>query len=248
MGDVAPENFVLYNTDSGIVIISNGIRVRILDELSKRNPSLTELVDLTGKAQSTLSVHLESMVKDGVIASREDPEDNRRKIYSISSLRIAETKPPDSESFEKAREIFADMVDEPEKISNYMIYFLYTIMDSRGLSVGPLTEIIGSIHAQAVSGKFRKGRIEDVVDQIRKYYSFANMGKVTIYSFNPLTIIVDTEFKLSKGAAEAMGRYSVGYFRKSLELVYGMPFELSSSEVFGTENNYFRFVLDHKSL
>ncbi len=121
-------------------------------------------------------------------------------------------------------------------------------MDSRGLSVGPLTEIIGSIHAQAVSGKFRKGRIEDVVDQIRKYYSFANMGKVTIYSFNPLTIIVDTEFKLSKGAAEAMGRYSVGYFRKSLELVYGMPFELSSSEVFGTENNYFRFVLDHKSL
>ena len=248
MGDVAPENFVLYNTDNGIVIITNGVRVRILDELSKRNLSLTELVDLTGKAQSTLSVHLESMVNDGVIKSREDPEDNRRKIYSISSLRVAETKTPDSESFEKAREIFADMVDYPDKIGNYMIYFLYTIMDSRGLSVGPLAEIIGSIHAQAIGGKIQKGPIEDVVDQIRKYYTFANMGKVTIYSFNPLTLIVDSEFKLSKGAAETMGRYPVGYFSKALEIVYGTPFELSSSEVFGSENNYFRFVLDYKSL
>ncbi len=248
MGDVAPENFVLYNTDKGIVIISNEVRVRILDELSRRNLSPTELVNLTGKAQSTLFVHLDSMVKDGVITSWEDPEDNRRKIYSISSLRIAETKTPDSESFEKAREIFADMVDDPDKISNYMIYFLYTIMDSRGLFVGPLAEIIGGIHAQAISGKLHKGPIEDVVGQIIKYYSFANMGKVTIYSFNPLTIIVDTEFKLSRGAAEAMGRYSVGYFFKSLEFVFGTPFELSSSEVFGAENNYFRFVLDRKSL
>lgn len=241
-------DFVLYHTDKGLVYISNGVRVRILDELSKRNLSLTEMVEITGKAQSTLSVHLDSMVKEGVIISREDPDDNRRKTYSISSVRLAETKAPDSESLAKSKEIFADMADEPESISNYMVSFLYVAMDSIGLSIGPMSKIMGSVHAQAISGRFQKGPIEEVIDDIRKYYSFANMGKVTVFSFNPLTLIIDSEFNVSKGAAETMGMYAVGYFAKALEMVYGMSFTAVSSEVFGPENNYFRFVLDHKAL
>ncbi len=240
--------FVLYHTDKGLVHISNGVQVRILDELSKRNLSLTEMVEITGKAQSTLSVHLDNMVKEGVITSKEDPEDNRRKTYSISSVRIAETRPPDPESLAKSKEIFSDMADDPESISNYMVSFLYVAMDSMGLSVGPLSKMMGGVHAQAIGGKFQKGPIEEVIDDIRKYYSFANMGKVTVFSFNPLTLIIDSKFNVSKGAAEVMGMYAVGYFAKALEMVYGMSFTAVSSEVFGPENNYFRFVLDHKPL
>ena len=247
MSDTMAGEFVLYHTGKGLVHISNGVRVRILDELSKRNLSLTEMVEITGKAQSTLSVHLDSMVKEGVITSREDPDDNRRKTYSISSVRLAETKSPDSESLAKSKEIFADMADEPESISNYMVSFLYVAMDSVGLSLGPMSKIMGSVHAQAIGGRFQKGPIEEVIDDIRKYYSFANMGKVTVFSFNPLTLIIDSELNVSKGAAETMGMYAVGYFAKALEMVYGMSFTVVSSEVFGPENNYFRFVLDNKA-
>lgn len=245
MGDVATEGFVLYLTDKGLVHISNDIRVRILDELDKRSLSLSDLVDITGKAQSTLSVHLDKMVKDGVIKSQEDPEDNRRKMYSISSIRLAETKSPVPESLDRAAEIFTGMSDEPETISNFMISFIYVAMDSIGLSIGPFSEGLGSLHARALEKKFCNGPIDEVIDNVRRYYSFANMGKVSIFSFKPLTLTVDLEFKVSKGAAENMGRYAVGYFKTALESVYGRPYTMTSSEVFGPDNNYYRFVLEN---
>jgi hypothetical protein len=107
-------NFQLYYTEKGLIYISNGLRIRILGELSKKNLSLTDLVEITGKAQSTLSVHLDKMLNDGVIKVEDDPNDNRRKTYSIGSPCLFHTKSPDPESLEKVKELFSDMADDPE--------------------------------------------------------------------------------------------------------------------------------------
>ena len=82
-------DFELYYTKNGLVQVSNDVRRRILSELKDRNLSLTELSRIMGKAQSTLSVHLDKMVADGLISAHDDPEDSRRKIYSLVSIMLA---------------------------------------------------------------------------------------------------------------------------------------------------------------
>ncbi|HVO78022.1 MAG TPA: winged helix-turn-helix domain-containing protein, partial [Methanomassiliicoccales archaeon] len=79
------DSFDVYSTSAGLRQISNPVRQKILSELQRRDLSLSEIAQLTGKAQSTLSVHLDKMVKEGLIAFRDDPEDNRRKIFYLVS-------------------------------------------------------------------------------------------------------------------------------------------------------------------
>ena len=100
-------DFELYYTKNGLVQVSNDVRRRILHELAEKDLSLTDLSRITGKAQSTLSVHLDKMVSEALISAHDDPEDSRRKVYSLVSVMLAHSKPPSEEALTKG---WADLV------------------------------------------------------------------------------------------------------------------------------------------
>lgn len=245
MGAKSSEDFELYYTEKGLVYVSNELRMRILRELSKKSLSLTDLVEIIGKAQSTLSIHLDKMLKDGVVKVECDPLDNRRKTYSMGSACLAHTKTPDPESMDKAKEIFSYMTDDPKSIGGFMPSFIFVALDSLGLSIAPFYEGLGRIHAQALSSKLVKGTIEEVIGQLLEMHAYANLGTVTVFKFNPLTLIVKSELRVSKGAAESFGMYARGFFCQALEMIYEFPTIVVSSEIFGAENNYYKFELDY---
>ncbi len=245
MSAITSKDFELYHTEKGLVYVSNVLRIRILEELSKKSLSLTDLVEITGKAQSTLSVHLDKMLKDGIIKVEDDPDDNRRKTYSIGSSCLVHTKDPDPESLNKAKELFFDMSNDPEQIGAHMPSFMFVAMDSLGLSIAPIYEGLGRIHAQALSAKLVKGSIDVVIGQLCEMHSYVNLGNVSVFKFNPLTLIVKSDFRVSKGAAESFGMYARGFFIQALEAIYKIPIAVVSSEVFGAENNYYSFVVDY---
>ena len=110
MTDGPLTDFELYYTKNGLVQVSNDVRRRILHELTDKNLSLTDLSKITGKAQSTLSVHLDKMVSEGLISARDDPEDSRRKIYSLVSVMLAHSKPPSDEAMTMALNIITPIV------------------------------------------------------------------------------------------------------------------------------------------
>lgn len=238
-------DFELYHTEKWLVYVSNKLRIRILEELSKKSLSLTDLVEITGKAQSTLSVHLDKMLKDGIIKVEADPNDNRRKTYSISSACLVHTKDPDPESLEKAKELFFDIANDPKSIAKHMPSFIFVALDSLGLSVAPIYEGLGRVHAQALTSNLVKGTIDVVIDQLREMHSYVNLGEVTVFKFNPLTLIVKSDFRVSKGAAESFGMYARGFFCQALEIIYKIPITVVASEAFGAENNYYSFELDY---
>ena len=239
-------DFVLYYTSKGLIHISNDVRINILDELSKNELSLTDLVKITGKAQSTLSVHLDKMMKDEIIEVKEDPNDSRRKTYSIKALCIIRTTTPDPESFEKVGELFDEISDDPKVMGSYISSMILLSLDFLGLSVAPLAESLGRTHAAAMSKNVKKGPIDDVVSNLIKIYSYANLGEVTVFKRNPLTLVVKSGLKISKGAANSFGMYAQGFFCQALSTIYGIEISVTHSEIFGAENNFYRFELDYK--
>lgn len=238
------KDFELYYAEERVVYISSELRIRILKELSKKSLSLTDLVKITGNAQSTLSVHLDNMLKDGVIKVDDDPKDNRRKTYRLGSSCMAYTKDPDPESLSKAKEILLDMADVPETIGIHMPSLVFLALDSLGLSIAPFFEGLGRTHANALSAKIDDSKFDSVIDQLRIMYSYINFGEVSVFKYNPLTLIVKSNLRVSKGAAESFGMYARGFFSQALEDIYESPITTVSSEVFGAENNYYRFELD----
>ena len=83
----------LYSTPCGTRAVGNPVRRMILAALRERDHTFEELVTLAGRAKSTISVHLQDLTAAGVIESRPDPEDSRRKIFSLTGDLVASVSP-----------------------------------------------------------------------------------------------------------------------------------------------------------
>ena len=244
MTDGPLTDFELYYTKNGLVQVSNDVRRQILHELEDRNLSLTELSKMTGKAQSTLSVHLDKMVGEGLITVHDDPEDSRRKVYSLISVMLAYSKPPSDEAMTMAMKVLSEVADDPVKTRDALARFIFLGFDGMGLSVGPMATILGSIHAMALGGSLTADTVEGTVANARDYYRRMGFGEASIYSLKPLSIIIKDDLSFTEDSAKSLGYYATGFFSKILEDSTGRSYTVASSEVFGTDCNYFRFTLE----
>lgn len=237
-------DFELYYTTGGLVQVSNDVRRRILKELETTDLSLTDLSRIVGKAQSTLSVHLEKMIEDGLITVHDDPEDSRRKIYSLISLRFASSKQPSEESMDMLLGNLSSVVKSPEDVGRAIPHLLFLGLDALGLSVAPMSAMLGGLHATALDGTLSAPTLEETVDNARRYFSKVGMGEISIFSMQPLTIVLKNEFAMTESALKALGSYVIGFISKILTDAFDKNYCVTSSEVFGPECNYFRFSIE----
>lgn len=244
MNDGPLTDFELYYTKNGLVQVSNDVRRQILHELADRNLSLSDLAKVIKKAQSTLSVHLDKMVSEGLIVVHDDPEDSRRKVYSLVSVMLAYSKEPSDEAMTLAMKVLSEVADDPVKTRDALARFIFLGFDGLGLSVGPMASILGSIHAMALSGSLTGKTLEDTVANARDYYKRMGFGEASVYSLKPLSIIIKDDTSFTEDSAKSLGHYATGFFSKVLEDATGKEYSVVFSEVFGTECNYFRFTLE----
>ena len=248
MNDGPLTDFEIYYTKNGLVQVSNDVRRRILHELETKDLTLTDLSRILGKAQSTLSVHLDKMVAEDLISAHDDPDDSRRKVYSLVSVMLAHSKPPSEDALTKAMNVLTEVADDPVRTRDALARFLFLGFDAMGLSVEPMASALGSIHAMALGGKLTGATIEDTVANARDYYRSMGLGEASVFSLKPLTIIIKDNMSYTEESAMSLGYYAAGFFCKVLEDATGRPYELVSSEVFGSDCNYFRFVVEPQVL
>ncbi len=244
MNDGPLTDFELYYTKNGLVQVSNDVRRQILHELADKNLSLSDLAKIIKKAQSTLSVHLDKMISEGLIAVHDDPEDSRRKVYSLVSVMLAYSKEPSDEAMSMAMRVLSDVADDPVKTRDALTRFIFLGFDGLGLSVGPLASILGSIHAMALSGTLTRKNLEETVANARDYYKKMGFGEASVFSLKPLSIIIKDETSFTEDSARSLGYYAIGFFSKILEDATGKEYAVVFSEVFGSDCNYFRFTLE----
>ena len=72
-------NIMIYSTEKGIVALDSPVKLKILEMLRKGAVSFDDLVEQSGKAKSTISVHLNDLEKQNLIKEKSSPEDKRRK-------------------------------------------------------------------------------------------------------------------------------------------------------------------------
>jgi len=236
--------FELYITPKGTVQVSSDVKLKVLHELADKDMSLTEISKKVSKAQSTLSVHLDSMVEDQLIAVHDDLQDNRKKYYSLISLPFGKSVKSSDESRELAFRILSKVAQDPDKMVKSLPRFIFLGFDGMGLNVDPMANILGFIHGAALSGSLTGSTLEETIDNVRNYFKEMGFGEVSIYSVKPLTIIIKDSIPLTEGSARILIQYSAGFFSRILEDATGKPHDMVSSEVFGTDYNYIRFVLE----
>jgi Bacterial regulatory protein, arsR family. len=75
----------LFATPSGVRAVQSKAQTEILSVLAERELPFDEIVQRSGKAKSTVSVHLQGLVRDGIVAEKTDTVDSRKKIFFLRS-------------------------------------------------------------------------------------------------------------------------------------------------------------------
>ena len=242
------DDFEIYSTvdaegNRGLVQVSDPLHRMILERLSKGPMSTTEISDYTEKAQSTLSVHLDQMVMRNLIRSEYDKNDSRRKIFSITSVKVASSKPVSTEGVEEAKQAISAAIKEGNLFYKYLFRSVLMSAEANGMDISPMMEILGSQMADKMAQRINTNKMEDIIQELQTFYEKNDMGEVCVYSFMPLTIIIrdadEYEYKF-----QATASFSHGLFKTLLTKVLGKKYEVTMSEIFGSGNNYYKFVIE----
>ena len=242
------DEFEVYSTVDadgvrGLVQVSDPLHQMILERLSKGQMSTTEISDLTGKAQSTLSVHLDQMVNQNLIRSEYDKNDSRRKIFTISSVKVASSKPTSVEGVEEAKQALSIAIKDNKSFYKSFLRAILMSAEANGMNISPMMEILGAQMAERMAQKLQSAKMEDVIKELQEFYEKNDMGEVCVYTFLPLTIIIrETEEYQYK--FEARASFAHGLFKTLLSRVLVRKYEITMSEIFGTGNNYYKFIIE----
>ncbi|MCK4798159.1 MAG: winged helix-turn-helix transcriptional regulator, partial [Spirochaetes bacterium] len=100
----------IFATKEGIVALDSPVKLQLLDILKEGTTSFEELVNQTGKAKSTISVHLNDLEKLNLIENKPSPSDKRKKFFVFNSQYVAHSQKPMWENYETHMNNFADLM------------------------------------------------------------------------------------------------------------------------------------------
>jgi predicted hydrocarbon binding protein len=241
-----PSDFDVYSTSTGLRQISNPVRQKILAELQRRDLSLSEIASLTGKAQSTLSVHLDKMVVEGLIGYRDDPHDNRRKIFYLISRPVGSSVVPREELKKAVSNTIARSIGTPSTFLKGMIRSIVIGMEAIGFNMDPVLKDIGRQIGTEVAKRFRSTNVEGLIQEVKEFYKEHELGEVVVYSVHPVTLIIKDEYDCSK--APDVGRtlclLNEGMLEAMFESKLNMPLRVVEKETFGSNFNMCKYVIE----
>jgi len=178
----------IYSTDSGIRTISSPIKIKILDYMHGEI-SEAEIVKQIGKSKSTVSVHLRSLIDDGVVSFKSHPLDRRSKLFYVVAELIGEIYPdriiyqtPTLESDINTPDIFFK-----ELFGQFKSQLLYS-----GLHLEKLEIESGKTMGKKLYEDFQYDSLEELTDLIKNKFEELKLGKIKIASLDPL-IFKNTE-------------------------------------------------------
>jgi hypothetical protein len=238
--------FDVYSTSSGLKQVSNPVRQKILSELQRKDLSLSEIATLTGKAQSTLSVHLDKKVKEGLVASRDDPSDNRRKIFYLISRPVGSSVVPREDLSQAVGETIRNSIGTPSSFLKGMLRSIILGVEAIGFNLDPVLKDIGRQIGQELSRSMKSETLEDLVEEVQEFYEIHELGEVCVYTFLPLTLIIrdDYDCKELPEASKTICLLNEGIIEAILETRSGVPLKVTDTECFGTALNYCKYVIE----
>ncbi len=241
-----PSDFDVYSTSTGLRQISNPVRQKILAELQRRDLGLSEIATLTGKAQSTLSVHLDKMVVEGLIGYRDDPHDNRRKIFYLISRPVGSSVVPREELKKAVSNTIARSIGTPSTFLKGMIRSIVIGMEAIGFNMDPVLKDIGRQIGKEISKRMKSNTVEGIIGEVKEFFKIHELGEVNVYALHPVTLIIKDEYDCSKApdVGKTLCLMNEGILEAIFETRMGMPARVTKAETFGSSYNFCKYVIE----
>jgi predicted hydrocarbon binding protein len=240
----------LFSTPDGIRAVDNPVRMKILSMLLEREMSFDDIVASSGKAKSTISVHLKSLVDDGIISSRSDPRDARRKIFYIDSgylggLSRRRRLEKDMEDYISR---YALSSDDPFTFFRLMFRTIRVALLNEGIDLGPVLHEAGENVGAALYVKVADPDLNKLLESLVSFWKAQRLGRMEVKSLEPLIIHIYDCFECQD--LPFLGRPACAFDSGILKAIFSKHYMRSVSvketNCYAMGNGYCRFVIENK--
>ncbi len=240
----------LFSTSEGIYAINSPVRVKILSMLRKGELNFDQLVELSGKAKSTVSVHLRRMADEGIIGSKTDPLDARKKIFFIKSEYLGKLsgKKVVTENIEDYITNYIDSTGDPYEFFRLIFLTIRVSLIRQGIDIDPILYEAGVKVGETLYDKIKDPDINKLAENIKVFWETHNLGKVEIINLNPLTINVTDCFECK--SLPPIGRPACAFDSGILKAVFSEHFQdelvVNETKCYAMGDNHCSFTIKSK--
>jgi predicted hydrocarbon binding protein len=237
----------LYSSRDYIHAIDSPVKVQILSLLRGKEMPFEEIVQNSGKAKSTVSIHLKGLGRAGIVRSRSDPQDGRKKIFSIDSRFLGELAP--SERFhEDLTRYLSALPDRPDPPLFFRLIFrsLRLTLISEGINLDPILRTAGMHIGTAMIPLVLQPNLGRLLENLSSFWSVHQMGRIEVVTLDPLAIRIYDCFECKD--LPQLGRPACAFDNGILSAIFFAYFQerkiITETKCYAMGDDYCQFVLE----
>ncbi|OPY30022.1 MAG: V4R domain protein [Methanocella sp. PtaU1.Bin125] len=242
---VQREDVEIYSTKKGMIAIDSPIKNRILQKLQEKELTFEELIEVCGKAKSTMSVHLNDLLASGMVYKRVDPNDRRKKYFGINSDLLASSRTPVNVHYNKILQSIPSAVGDKYTFLKSLFHLVRSGMESCGVDTSPALKKIGRDVGRTLAPRFKARDAAALLAEVSAFWEKEGLGHVTVLEGDVPSIVVDDCFDCS--AMPDIGRTQCSLDEGILEAIIEEKLKVQCSiqetECYGTGHDHCKFII-----
>lgn len=180
----------IFATNKGLNVIDSPIKAKILSILKDGGLSASKIVFLTGKSKSTISAHLKDLIDAGIVDTKPDPSDGRRKIFYIKSRYLGDLSRVTSFEKEMDNYITTQVTnsDDPFKFFRFIFRTIRVALMEEGVNIDPILYSAGKKVGETFYEKLEDPDINKLTQNLASFWEKNKLGRVKVENLNPIIL------------------------------------------------------------
>ena len=182
----------LFSSDKGIQAVNSPVKLQILAMLHTKEMAFDDIVAHTGKAKSTVSVHLRDLSEAGLIRSRLDPQDARKKLFLLDSTFLGGAHSGGRDQFDIDQYVPGHIPGDGN-IADFYRLVMNTIRMSlitEGISIEPVLRSAGERVGKAIYHTVADQDCRRLVANLQDFWEKYSLGHLEPAGTDPITLMI----------------------------------------------------------
>ena len=187
----------LYMTPEGPKIIESTTKTKILSLLEEKDLYFDEILAKTGKSKPTLSNHLKVLEDRGLIGSKSDSCDKRKKLFYIKAKQYVELSTDIKLNIDLKNYFNSSLtqIDNPVDFYALSLRSIRFFLSNGGIDIDPLLINIGNFMGEAMYEHVQSPQTGKLIENMAVFLDKFEAGHIQLISEDPLTIQIDDNFE-----------------------------------------------------
>ncbi len=246
--DRAPTEVGFFRTPQGLRVVDSPTRGRILGLLDDGELAFEEIVARTGRAKSTVSVHLRELVADGVLGSRNDADDGRRKYFYIEAEYLGRLSEAERLKADVGRLLgdYDPADPDPAVFYRAVLRSIRVALLGGGINIDPVLHAAGRGLGRGLARTFAGMTTEELLAALAVFWHRHALGRFEVAAMEPLELVVYDCFECMD--LPYLGRPACAFERGLLTAVfeehYGGAALVDETACYAMGSGHCRFVIE----